>query len=515
LPAIGWLTAVVFAVPLVYLLQEALASGRLADVVSDTRLTGPLARSLALATATSLVAVLVGTTLAWLVIRTDLPGRRLLSVAAALPLVIPSYVAATSLLAAFGPGGLVPQISRPSGFWGSLVVLPAVTYPYVYLPVAARLRAMPASLEDAGRSLGDGTVAVVRRIVLPQARGIIGAGALIVFLYSISDFGAVSLMRYDTTTRAIFASRLADRGTALSLGLIIGLVALVVAAANRSQADLGKQPPSAVPPRTYGLGRARYGVAGAVTILMAVILLTPIAVFVVWWVRGSGTSRLVDSLADLVAPALHSAGAGLAAGAAAMILLMPAAYLVAKRPGRTAAAANLMVASTFALPGLVLALTVVYWVLQAPAPIDGLYQSLPLLILTYVIHFGVQSHRSSTSAVNALPPRYGEAARMLGSGRLRRLVTVDLPLMAPGVMAGGGLVMLSTMKELPATLLLAPTGFDTLATRVWGAAEDGFLAEAGITALVLIALSALLTWVLVLRPAQLTGRSLIDGDVVL
>ena len=95
---------------------------------------------------------------------------------------------------------------------------------------------------------------------------------------------------------------------------------------------------------------------------------------------------------------------------------------------------------------------------------------------------------------------------MLGARPIRRFLTVEAPLIAPGVVAGGGLVMLSTLKELPATLLLAPIGFETLATKVWGAAEEGFLAEVGATSLVLIMLSATLTWLLILRPANLIDR---------
>ena len=190
-----------------------------------------------------------------------------------------------------------------------------------------------------------------------------------------------------------------------------------------------------------------------------------------------------------------------------MVLLLPAAYLVARRRSAAAGLLDVTIASTFALPGLVIALTVVYWVLAAPQVIAGLYQSFPLLVLVYVLHFGVQSHRASAVAIQALPPGYDEAARVLGVGRLRRFATIELPLIGPSVVAGGGLVLLSNLKELPATLLLAPTGFDTLATRVWGAAEDGFLAEVGITSLALVLLTGLLTWFLVLKPAQLSERN--------
>lgn len=498
----GWLTTGLFLFPLAYLLWESVSDGEaVARLISGT-VAGPLIRSIALAVATALLASVLGVGVAVLVTRTDLPGRRFWGVAAALPLVIPSYVAAAALRAAFGSGGLVPGIPRPSGFGGSLLVLAAVTYPYVLLPVAARLRSMPASLEEAGRLLGSSGAMVFRRVVLPQARTAIISGALIAFLYALSDFGAVSLMRYDTVTRAIFASRLADRPTALALGLVLGVIALAVAAATRSSRDnSGANVASSV--RIYSLGRARFAAMAGMAGVIGLALVAPVAVFVVWWLRSTGSSTWVPSVQTLWDPALHSALAGIAAGGLAMVLLLPAAYLVARRSSLLASAASASIASTFALPGLVLALTLVYWVLQAPGPIDRLYQSFPLLILAYVVHFGVQAHRSSSGAVQALPERYGEAAQVLGAGAVRRFLSIDLPLIMPGVIAGGGLVMLSTLKELPATLLLAPTGFDTLATRVWGAAADGFLAEVGITSLVLILMSGVLTWFLVLRPSGL------------
>jgi iron(III) transport system permease protein len=128
-----------------------------------------------------------------------------------------------------------------------------------------------------------------------------------------------------------------------------------------------------------------------------------------------------------------------------------------------------------------------------------LYQTLPLLIVAYVIHFGAQSLRAAQVAVAAVPDDVLEVSRTLGARRLRRLWRIELPLMAPSLLAGAGLVLLSVLKELPATLLLSPPGFRTLATDVWSATSDAFWAEASVVSLVLVALSGLLTWFLVLR----------------
>ncbi len=179
--------------------------------------------------------------------------------------------------------------------------------------------------------------------------------------------------------------------------------------------------------------------------------------------------------------------------------MLPVAYLTVRHRSRLAGGANAVIVGGFALPGLVVALALAFWTLQAPWPLAALYQTQALLVFAYVVHFGSQALRASQVAVAAVPSRLDDAARMLGAGRLRRLRTVELPLAAPGLLAGAGLVLLSTMKELPATLLLAPPGFETLATRIWNATEDAFLADAGLAALFLLLLSGVLTWLLVVR----------------
>ncbi len=158
-----------------------------------------------------------------------------------------------------------------------------------------------------------------------------------------------------------------------------------------------------------------------------------------------------------------------------------------------------MVVGGFALPGLVIALALVFWTLGAPEPFASLYQTLPLLVGAYVLHFGALALGTAQVAVAGIPRSLEDAARVLGGGRLRRFARVELPLMAPGLAAGAGLVLLSAMKELPATLLLAPAGFPTLATRIWSAAEDAFWADASLAALALVAVSGVLTWLLLIR----------------
>jgi iron(III) transport system permease protein len=158
-----------------------------------------------------------------------------------------------------------------------------------------------------------------------------------------------------------------------------------------------------------------------------------------------------------------------------------------------------VVVVAFAVPGLVLALALVTIALGGGGVLSIAYQTLPLLIVAYVIHFGAQALRSVSVGVAALPASVSDAARLLGARRARRLMQIELPLLRPATLAGGGLVLLSVAKELPATLLLAPAGFATLATRIWSATEDAFWTDASIMALTLVAVSGVLTWLLIVR----------------
>ena len=506
--------AALFASPLAYLVWRNTALGsELVDAVSSPETLVPLGRSVVLAVAVSVSAAVVGTLLAWCVVRTDLPGRRLWRVLAPLPLVIPSYVGATAFLAALAPGGLVEPFLAPfglrrmpelSGFWGAWLVLTAFTYPYVYLPTAARLAALPPSLEESARLLGRPPRQVFRTVVLPQARGAVWAGTLLVFLYTISDFGAVELMRYGTLTREIFANKLAPSAS-LPLALVLGGLALVVVALER-RANRRALTPGTLRTRAVlrvRLGRWRWAAFAAVVAVLAVALVVPLGVLVYWAARGlvsagSGTVELSTDLGALAGPALNTMGVSLVAAVAAVVLVLPLAFYTTRHRSALGGVANALVVAGFALPGLVVALALVFWTLGAE-PLGALYQTIPLLVFAYVVHFGAQAMRAGQVAVGAVPTRLDDAARVLGAGPGRRLRTVDAPLMLPGLAAGGGLVLLSTMKELPATLLLAPPNFDTLATRLWSANESSYFAQVGLAGLVLVGLSALLTWALVLR----------------
>ncbi len=506
-----------FAAPLVFLVVQASGFGQpFTDAMTDPDNLAPLGRSLLLASSVAVAASVLGTASAWVVTRTDLPLARMWAVLLALPLVLPSYIGAFTLQAALSRGGLTDSLiglSLPEvrGFWAAFAIMSLLTYPYVYLLVAARLRQLPSNLEESARLLGHRPATIFRRVVLPQVVPAILAGALLVFLYAVSDFGLPQLLRYDTLTRVIF-SNLLDRPVSTALALQLGMLALLIATGER--AAVGRL--ASAPSRTAAKGRSglrwplrRWRVPSLVAVagLTTAALVGPMTVLVYWSVRGivNGSTRPSSPIADpgqLLAPVLGSATGGILAALAATVVVLPVAFLTARHRGRTADGANALVVAGFAMPGLIIALSLAFFTLRAPGFVAGLYQTLPLLVIAYVVHFGAQSLRAAQVAVAAVPSSVIDVSRTMGVSRTRRLLRVELPMMAPSLLAGAGLVLLSALKELPATLLLSPPGFRTLATDVWAATTDAFWAEASIVSLVLVALSAVLTWLLVLRRAD-------------
>ena len=510
---IGLAIGALFAGPAAFVVWRTIRlGGDLGDVLSEVP--APLWRTIQLSVLVSTSTAVLGTGLAWLTTRTDLPGRRLWRIALVLPLVLPSFVGAAAFIAGLAPGGVLYDaltavgITPPSRFRGlgaSWLVLTAFTYPYVYLPVAARLLRLRSSLEESGRMLGLSSTATFFKVTLPQLRTAVFGGALLVFLYTLSEFGAVQLLGYDTLTRVIFASRQTNRALSFAAASVVLVLALGVVALERSQRGVSR-PDDRASMLTRHPAHLRWGkvpALAACTLVLSVGLLVPVASLATWAQRGLADGRVGSG--ELVQPAMSTAFVAIAAAIAATVIVLPIALATTRRPHRSSDIAAVSVVVGFAIPGLVLALALAVLTLNTPA-LDRLYQTTALLILAYVIHFGSQALASSESAARAVPNSLRESSRLLEPNPVRRFLTVDFPLMRPGLVAGAGLVLLSTVKELPATLLLSPPDFTTLSTEIWSAYEEGFYAAAGLASLVLIGVSAVLTWVLVLRGSDVVRK---------
>jgi iron(III) transport system permease protein len=496
--------------PLAYLVVRAAGGGREAwEVLGRQRTLELVAQTGALVGAVTATALLVGVPLAWLVTRTDLPARRVWAVAGALPLVIPSYVAALVLLAAFGPRGLLQQLlERPFGvervpdiygFTGAVLALTVATYPYVYLLVAAALRDLDPALEEASRSLGHSTLTTFRRVTLPVLRPSIGAGGLLVALYTLSDFGAVSLMQYSSLTRAVFLQykALFDRRPAAVLALVLVLLTAIVlvleARARGRAASQRLSPGTRRPAARVCLGRWRWAALAFCSVVVGFALALPLAVIGYWLARAIS---LGEPFSPVLGAAANSLFASLLAAGAAVAMALPVAVVAVRWRSRWTRALERLAYASNALPGIVIALSLVFFVANYAAPV---YQTLLVLVFAYVVRFYPQAIAGTHTAFLRVDPRLEEAARGLGRTPTRAFASVTLPLITPGLLAGAALVFLSTMKELPATLLLRPIGFDTLATEVWTATTVGFYSRAALPALLLLVLAAPFIYLLTIR----------------
>jgi len=487
LPAV--VSAGVALLPLVYLGVRALGNGPgfAADVVLRERTLALAARSLGLATVVTLACLVLGVSLAWLVTRTDLPGRRAWAVVAALPLAIPSYVAAAMWLS------LTPRLQ---GFAGAALVLTLTSYPYVLLPVAAALRRVDPGMEEVSRALGRSALRTFLAVTLRQVRPAAAAGSLLVALYVLSDFGAVSILNFDSFTKVIYTSYRAsfDRTPAAVLGCVLVLLTvLIVAAEARTrgrarQARVGAGTARAA--RPVPLGRwavPAWAWLAAVTVLA---LGVPLSRLGYWLTRGASAEVELAALADAATATLW---VSLLGAVTTTVLALPVGVLAARHRGWGSRLLEQATYAGHALPGIVVALSLVFFAVNYAYPV---YQRTPVLVLAYAVLFLPAAVGSVRASVAQSPPVLEELARSLGRAPAGVLRSVTLPLAAPGVAAGAALVFLTSMKELPATILLRPTGMETLATELWSRTGAGQYAGAAPFAALLVLLAAVPTFLL-------------------
>jgi iron(III) transport system permease protein len=469
---------------------EALEVGRALDVFLN---------SAALVVAVTAGCILIGVPLAYLTVRTDLPFARGFTVVASLPLVVPSYIGAFAFVSAFGPRGRLQSLLAPVGvdrlptvygFGGAALVLTLYTYPYVFITTRAALKSMDTTLVDAARTLSHGRWGAFRHVTWPHVRPAVAAGALLAALYTLSDFGTPAIMRLDVFTRVIYVelgSFGRDAAALYSLQLAaVTLFILAVESRVRSESEDRTGRPGGRGSDVVRLGPWRWPATLVPVAVAGVALVVPVGILVAWLL--AGTDGVSSSLAFRPEYALNSVLVAAAAAAVATVAALPVAYLAATDRSVIADAVERATYVGYGVPGVALGLALVYFGAQYATPI---YQTLYLLTFAYVVRFLPQAVGTQRAAFLGVNPTLTEAARTLGRDPRETFRQVTLPLVAPGLVAGAALVFLTTMKELPATLLLRPAGFNTLVTRIWTAHESGHFGYAAIPALILVAVSGL------------------------
>lgn len=472
------------AIPLVYLLVRVTGAdgGAVVAALARPRTLELTVNTVGLVVAVSAACLVLGVGSAWLLGRSRLPARRTWAVISTLPLAVPSYVAA------FGWVALTPI----RGFWGAFLVLTVCNVPLVTLPVLGALRMANPAHEDVARTLGRSRLRAFVEATWPQVRPAALAGVLLVALYVLSDFGAVALVRFEAFTWAVHSAYTSqfDRTLAAGLSTVLAAMGIALVWAERRLRGAQTRHGSTVAARgvQVPLPLGRWSAPAAALLLIAP--LGAVAVPVVALVRhlaarASTGTRVTPS--DLIGDAMSTIGLAAGGAAVALALALPIGLLASRFRSRLSAALESASYVGLALPGIVVGLSLVFFSL---AVVPALYQSVWMLVFAYGVLFLPKAVGAVRSSVEQVEPGLEDVARSLGSTRAGVWARVTVRIAWPGIGAGVLLVALTAMKELPATLLLRPTGTDTLATSLWRLTESAAYGAAAPYALMLVAVAA-------------------------
>ena len=451
---------------------------------------GLMRNTLLLMIGVTLTCALVGLSLAWLLERSNLAGRRLWGVILCLPFAVPAFVSSftwVSLSASF------------EGLGGAILVMSLSKYPLIFLPVAATLRNLDPALEESARTLGQNRWGVFFNITLPLLWPSLLAGSLLIALHMLVEFGALSIIGLQTFTTAIyqqfeleFSNANAAMLSAVLLVMCLSLLWLELkvrgkgrhirigqgAARHAEQVNLGKW---SLPGQLYCLALAVIGSG------------IPLGMLAYWLIKGSSAAF---PLAEIGEALFSSLSLALGGAALCLVLAVPVGLLVVRYKGPLAIWAERLPYLLHALPGLVIALALVYFALHY---VPALYQTSALLLIAYALLFLPLAQAPIRTALNKAAPQLEEAARTLGATSFTAFCRVTLPIIFPALGAAFALVFLDAMKELTATLLLSPTGLNTLATQVWSHTSNIEFAAAAPYAALLILVSGLPVYLLTTR----------------
>jgi iron(III) transport system permease protein len=438
----------------------------------------------------------IGVGAAWCLERTDVPLRRLLTLLVVLPIGVPEFVNS------FGWVSLEPSVH---GLRGALLVTTLSYYPFVFLPAAAALRGADPALEETARNLGLGPWRCFWRVTLPGLRLAVLGGCLIIALHLLAEYGAFATLRFPTFATEIFVEYQIgfDGATAAVLSLVLVAISVLFLSGElrlQGRARYARIGSGVARSRSrIELGRATPLALALLAALVGLSLGVPGTAIGYWLVQGSSTTL---PSASIVGAATTTFGLALAAALLTTLLALPVAVLAVRHRGGLSLTLERSAFLARALPGVVVALAFVTFSIRLALP---LYQTSTLLVLAYAVLFLPLALVALRASLVQAPPRYEEVARSLGQRPLSAFRRVTLPLIAPGLGAAGALVFLSVATELTATLILRPTGSETLATQFWVYTSALAYGAAAPYALLMVLISAGPTYLL-LRQLDAVAR---------
>lgn len=499
-------------------------SGEIWRHLADTILLELIRNTVVLIVGVGAGVLVLGVGLAWLTAMYDFPGRRLFDWALMLPLAIPAYVLAfvfVGLLDVSGPVqtwlrhnvGAQPNWFPPVRSHGGVVtVLVLAFYPYVYLLARAAFLSQGHAMLETGRVFGLRPWSAFLRVAIPVARPAIAAGVALALMETLADFGAVSVFNYDTFTTAIYKAwfGLFNLDAAAQLASLLLLFVALALYGERRMRGNARYDVRSGPGRTKRY-RLRGGRAAGATALAASVLLfafvIPVAQLTLWAWSAMAQELDLRYLRFFANTVFLGSVAALITTFGALLL----AYTYRLRPDRLTRAGVRFATLGYALPGSVLAVGIMlsfvwldqriagvlaHWGLQAGLLLTG---SLIAVILAYMVRFMAVAHGPVDSGFERIGPSLLQAARSLGCGTWEILWRVFIPILRTGALSAILLVFVEVMKEMPATLLLRPFGWDTLATRIFELTSEGEWERAALPAINLVLLGLIPVVMLVRR----------------
>ncbi len=512
----AWAFALLITVPAASVVVTALlADSETVAILAETVLPRYAVNTVVLTVLVGLGAAVLGTATAWLVTVCRFPGRGLFEVALALPLAFPAFVLAYAYTDLLDHPGPVQTLLRditgwgPRDYWfpeirslpGAALMLTLVLYPYVYLLArAAFLQGCPTA-QAVARTLGHGPWAAFFRVALPMARPAIVGGTALAMMETIADYGTVAHFGVQTFATGIFRAwfSMGDRPAAAQLSTCLLFLALALALLERAQRGAAQRHQAsrryeAIAPVQLDGWQA----AGAV-VLCAVPVFLGVAVPVVMLgstAVGSGQSPLDPRYLDFARNSLTLAG--IAAGITVVAALL-IGYAERLAPGRVSRTAATLAGLGYAIPGGVIAVGLLVPLAALDNRVDALARewlgvstgllltgSAAALILAYAVRFMAVALNAVEAGLATIRPTMDQAARTLGHGPAATLARVHAPLLRGSLLTAALIVFVDVMKELPATLIMRPFNFDTLAVQAHRLAADERLSQAAVPSLVIV-----------------------------
>src|SRR3989338_4705452 len=508
----------VVVIPLIFVLQSAFhIDGAVWQRLWSARIPALLANSAMLVVTVTIGSVAIGFLLAFLIERTDLPLRRIFRPLLIAPLITPCYIIAICYVNFFGINGLGEKLFAtfgitarlPSiyGFWGAAAILTMGAYPYIYTTISASLQMFNERFTEAAKCLGQNGFERLLFLKIPLLLPALTSGMILVAFYVLSDFGVVSMLRYPTFVNTIYEQMTGryNYATASALSsILIGLTILLFIIQDRLlrrkvyQSVKIKKPQA----KAYQLGLWKIPAAIFVVLVISAGLIIPVGILIYWFWKSFSLSASaliwMAPIEDLIHSGVNSIGLSSVVATITVVLTFPLAYLSIRQPSSVVSRwLTWLAQSGIALPGVLIALGLLL-VFKKLAPHYTF--SIAALILAFFIHFFAQSFQTTSSGLKQISKKFEESARLLGNSSLQSFWWVTRPLLNPVLATAWILVFLSSMRELPASLLLRPAGFDPLTVKVWTAASEGFYEQSAAPALLIVLLS--LPLIIIMTRAQ-------------